>query len=167
MFQETLKQNAFKLRAYEELDNIAVVANSIEFDCSICMSACNIGDGIVLRNCLHSFCKDCIASVVHHSTECEINCPYINQNNSGCEGIIEEREIRGILSEERFEAYIQRTHKLNLNKVPNAFACRTLNCRGYWMIESNDVNFKCSLCEIVNCLNCKVCSSSSTVLLNY
>lgn len=113
----------------------------------------------MLRDCLHHFCKDCIAGVVQHSNDCEIKCPFIDQKNSGCEGIVQEREIRGILSDEQFDAYIQRTHKLNLNMVPNAFPCRTLNCRGYWIIEPGDVEFRCSLCETVNCLKCKVFES--------
>lgn len=134
-----------------------MVPNTTEFECSICMSVCNAGDGIMLRDCFHYFCKECIANVVHYSNECEVKCPFINQQNSGCEGIVQEREIRGILSDEQLEVYIQRTHKLNLNMVPNAFACRTLNCKGYWIIDPGDVEFSCSLCGTVNCLKCKVC----------
>lgn len=129
------------------------------------MSECNVGDGIMLRDCLHHYCKDCIAGVVHHSTDCEIKCPFINHKNSGCDGIIQEREIRGILSDEQFEAYMLRTHKLNLNMLPNAFPCRTLNCKGYWIIEPGDDTFRCSLCETVNCLKCKVVIYHTSELL--
>lgn len=123
------------------------------------MCACNVGDGIMLRACLHHFCKACIAGVVHNSNECEQKCPYINQMNSGCEGIIQEREIRGILTDKQFDAYINRTQKLNLDA--NAFPCRTLDCDGRWIIEPGDVEFKCILCETVNCLKCKVYTRSS------
>lgn len=120
------------------------------------MDTCNIGDGLKLRECLHDFCKACVVGVVLHADECEVKCPYVNANNENCDGIIQEREVQGILTQEQFEAYIQRTRRLSMNMISNAFPCRTVNCKGYWIIEEGDVEFVCTLCEAVNCLNCKV-----------
>lgn len=141
---------------YDELDNYLAIPNSVPFDCTICMDTCDVGVGMKLRECLHDFCKECLVGVVLHGDECEVKCPYVNANNENCDGIIQEREIQGILSQEQFEAYIQRTRRLSMNMITTAFPCRTVNCKGCWLVEEGDVDFECTLCQAVNCLACKV-----------
>lgn len=120
------------------------------------MEGCAVGNGIKLRDCLHQFCKECVVGVVQNGTECEIKCPYVNEKNENCIGIIQEREIYGVLTVEQFDIYMQRTSRLNLQMVPNMFKCRTVNCVGSWPVEAGDVDFKCELCQKTNCLKCKV-----------
>lgn len=138
------------------MDRIQVVTNAEPFDCSICMSDCTVGEGIMLRECLHVFCKDCLMHLVVHSSECIVKCPFVNDKLSGCDGFVQEREIRGILSEDQYQLYIQRMLVLSMNMVPNSFACRTVNCKGFWIVEPNDLTFICILCNFENCLKCKV-----------
>lgn len=137
-----------------ELDRVQFVANSEPFECTICMTSCR--EGIVLRECLHVFCKDCLMHLIEHCSECIVKCPFVNDQLLGCDGFIQEREIRGILSEEQLQGYTQRVHVLSLNMVPNSFACRTVNCKGYWIVEPNDLTFLCNVCHLENCLKCKV-----------
>lgn len=138
------------------MDRMQAVPNAEPFDCSICMTGCTIGEGIIIRECLHVFCKNCLMHLVEHSSECIVKCPFVNDELSGCDGFIQEREIRGILSEKQFEGYMQRMHVLSLNMVPNSFACRTVNCKGYFIVEPNDLMFLCNVCHFENCLKCKV-----------
>lgn len=80
----------------------------------------------------------------------------MNDQLSGCDGFVQEREVRGILSEDQMQQYTQRVHVLSLNMVPNSFACRTVNCKGYWIVEPNDLTIHCNFCNLENCLKCKV-----------
>lgn len=138
------------------MDRMQVVTNAECFDCSICMSSCMVGEGVMLRECLHVFCKDCLMHLVEHSSGCIVKCPFVNDQLSGCDGFVQEREIRGILSEDQYQLYIQRMLVLSMNMVPNSFACRTVNCKGFWIVEPNDMTFICNVCNFENCLKCKV-----------
>ncbi len=40
-----------------ELDDINCVSNSEPFECPVCFLDTDVGEGIVLRDCLHTFCK--------------------------------------------------------------------------------------------------------------
>ena len=40
-----------------DLENAEVVTNQEEFECQICYLEVEKGEGIVLRNCLHQFCR--------------------------------------------------------------------------------------------------------------
>ncbi len=42
---------------YLESDDVAVVHNEEEFECTICYVPIPPGEGITLRNCVHQFCK--------------------------------------------------------------------------------------------------------------
>jgi len=49
-----------KLRNYQQLINLDrqdLVRNVEPFDCPICMTAFGAGEGAVLRECLHTFCR--------------------------------------------------------------------------------------------------------------
>lgn len=39
------------------MDSCHVVANSESFKCPICLDICEPGHGVVLRECLHMFCR--------------------------------------------------------------------------------------------------------------
>lgn len=50
-------------RKYLDTDAGEGVANTKEFECLICVTLTPPGDGLVLRDCLHEFCKyDCVCS---------------------------------------------------------------------------------------------------------
>ena len=45
---------------YEEMIELArqtLIINNIEFDCPICFTPVEVGEGVTLRDCLHCFCK--------------------------------------------------------------------------------------------------------------
>ena len=55
--ESKLKEHQKTYRELIQLDDFNYVANSEPFDCSICFMRIEKGDGIVLRDCLHTFCK--------------------------------------------------------------------------------------------------------------
>ena len=45
------------LDAYKQLENLDIIPNAETFECTICFLETEPGDGVVLRECLHTFCK--------------------------------------------------------------------------------------------------------------
>ena len=50
-------------REMKAADEVALIPNKEPFDCPICFEPCEPGEGMVLRNCLHEFCKCVCVSV--------------------------------------------------------------------------------------------------------
>ena len=48
---------ATNLDAYKQLENLDIIPNAENFECTICFLDTEPGDGVVLRECLHTFCK--------------------------------------------------------------------------------------------------------------
>ena len=45
------------LDAYKQLENLDVIPNAETFECVICFLDIEPGDGVMLRECLHTFCR--------------------------------------------------------------------------------------------------------------
>ncbi len=48
------------LDAYKQLENLDVIPNAETFECVVCFLEIEPGDGVVLRECLHTFCRYCM-----------------------------------------------------------------------------------------------------------
>lgn len=130
--------------------------NKEKFDCCICLTDYGPNEGIVLHNCMHTLCKGCFAQYVCKSEELIIRCPQTNNQGQHCEGRIEDREIKGVLNAAEFDLFIRRCVQMSEQQLPNSFHCRSVNCTGFGIVELNDHEFICSVCQNVNCLKCKV-----------
>lgn len=53
-----------------------------EFECPICFTNILRYKGVILRNCLHKFCNDCLIGSIKFSEEAEVKCPYMDENYS-------------------------------------------------------------------------------------
>lgn len=136
-------------------DDGGVITNTEMFDCVICLTTINIDDGVRLRNCLHQFCRDCLKETIIHSDEADIACPF-GDGHSRCESILQDREIRAILSENEFDQHLKRTLRIAEIMTRDAIHCKKVDCDG-WCICDDGVNeFKCPKCESVNCVSCQV-----------
>lgn len=137
------------------LDKNSIVANVDSFECPICFLKYNAGDGIVLRECIHTFCRQCIIDTVKYSDEAEVKCPYMDKDYS-CDCVIQEREIRSLLTKEAYDQHLAVSLSLAEHRTENAFHCKTPGCRGWCIYEDNVNQFKCPICKITNCLTCRV-----------
>ena len=137
-------------------DSSDIVTNIEEFDCKICLTLQVPGDGIVLRECLHQFCKNCICQHVKHSNDFDVKCPYVDDSNNKCDFSIIQRDLKGIMTEEEFETFLTKTIKFSESAITNTIHCKTINCNGFCIVESGDVNFICEVCFVLNCIPCKV-----------
>lgn len=133
---------------------IRLVNNVSPFRCLICLTDCGTSEGIVLQECLHEFCRPCLRDYIIHSTDPVIKCPYVDEDYSCSEEILD-RELKA-LAPDHYDAYLQRGLTAAEAQEPNSFHCTTPNCAG-WCIYEDDVNFfYCTLCCHLNCLTCKV-----------
>lgn len=155
-------RNAEKRKSYrtylelQEFENaIDVVCNKEEFECGICFTNIEPFDGIVLRNCLHNFCKDCIVQLINLSEHVDVKCPFTS-NDFQCDEALQDREIRGLLSPEQFEQYLKKSINFAEQNTTNSFHCKLPNCHGWCECDENVNRFNCPVCGSENCINCGV-----------
>lgn len=135
-------------------DDSDYVPNYEPFDCPICFVNCDTIQGVRLRNCHHTYCKECIANVIKHSDDAEIKCPFVIENQK-CDSLMTDREIRALLSDDHYEKHLEKS-LLVAERSGNTFHCRTPNCKGFCFLEEDDNEFICSMCDAENCFICKV-----------
>merc|ERR1719341_1900553 len=142
------------LDAYKQLENLDIIPNAETFECTICFLETEPGDGVVLRECLHTFCKICLAASIEHSDAPKVKCPFKDDNYS-CDMELLEREIKALVTPTVLLKHQKKSMKEAEANMANTFHCKTPDCGG-WTIFDDDVNqFKCPLCNKVNCLTCQ------------
>lgn len=154
------KRNSVRaLLALEEND---YVENRIKFECQICLSIVKEGDGLVLKNCLHEYCKVCLSNHIEHSDELEVPCPYVAENGARCEGIIQDRELRSLISPAVFSAHLVRSLTQAEAVIKNSVHCKTADCPGWVEVEGDIPKFTCLVCNKENCIKCKAVHEGKT-----
>lgn len=135
----------------QAIDNLEFIENVEAFECAICFCDIEVGQGVILKNCRHSFCKDCLIESIKHSEDYIVKCP-----GDDCELTIQEREVRGIVPAEIFDKHLEKSLKLYEGTSTNAYHCKTPDCRGFIEMAENLLGFMCFVCKKVNCISCKV-----------
>ncbi|KAM3622427.1 uncharacterized protein V6R79_024936 [Siganus canaliculatus] len=145
--QEERERNYQNLLATEEQD---VILSTTEMDCPICFSTLQPEEGIVLRECLHIFCRECLRGTIVNCQDPEVSCPGYE-----CESKLLDREINALLTEEEHQRFLEMRLCIAESRSEHSFHCQTPNCRG-WCIYEDEVNeFLCELCQETNCLLCR------------
>lgn len=68
-------------RRYLKLSqDCSLIPTTEVFTCSICLEQVAEGQGVLLKSCIHQFCRSCLKSVIQISTEPQITCPYSDAN---------------------------------------------------------------------------------------
>ncbi|KAM4587263.1 ranBP-type and C3HC4-type zinc finger-containing protein 1 [Odontesthes bonariensis] len=144
--QEERQQNYLRLLETEDKN---LISNTTETDCPICFSPLLPGEGIVLRECLHTFCRDCLKGTIVNSQDAEVCCP------DNCDSKLLDREIIELLTEEEHQRFLELRLSIAESRSEHSFHCQTPNCRG-WCIYEDEVNeFHCDLCNEINCILCR------------
>ncbi|KAM4582779.1 ranBP-type and C3HC4-type zinc finger-containing protein 1 [Fundulus diaphanus] len=131
-------------------DEHNLIPNAEEADCPICFSPLQPGEGAVLRECLHTFCRECLTGTVINSQDAEVSCP-----DTDCESKLLDREIKELLTEEEHQRFLELRLNIAESRSEHSFHCQTPNCRG-WCIYEDEVNeFLCNLCNETNCILCR------------
>lgn len=151
--QDETSNHYLELLSLDNLNDIAV--NTEAFECAVCFVEYEPTEGVVLRNCLHTFCKDCIRNTIIYSEEAEVKCPYIDATYT-CECTLQDREIKALLTKSEHDEHLAKSLRVAENQIENSFHCRTPNCAGWCIYEDNVNQYKCAICSLVNCLTCRV-----------
>ncbi|XP_015177005.1 PREDICTED: ranBP-type and C3HC4-type zinc finger-containing protein 1-like [Polistes dominula] len=153
-----------QIDSYQELVALTennIVPNFEPFECPICFISYKPFEGLVLKNCLHTFCKECLSNTVKYSTDVDIKCPYSDKNYS-CDATIGQCEIKEVLNPIDFNKYLEKSIiHAEAKAGKSAFHCKTPNCPGWCIYESDVDNFTCPVCKKTNCLRCKMIHKKS------
>ncbi|KAL5467158.1 hypothetical protein EMCRGX_G031350 [Ephydatia muelleri] len=153
--QDQLKQRDQNYAALMKADDTPLNTNAEDFECMICYCPVQAGEGVILRDCLHEFCKDCLRDCINHSQEAEVKCPY-KDDKFACGSIIEEREIRALLTPQELDNWHDRVLRIAENGAgDHSFHCRTPNCKGFCFYDDDVNKFTCQVCNKKNCILCK------------
>lgn len=134
-----------------ELEQQGLIHNSDPFECDICYSDTGCFEGVLIRECLHPFCIDCVRNTINLSEDAEIKCPA-----NGCECLIQDREIRSLLTQAEFDKYTTKTLRIAESKMANSYHCKKVNCEGWCIVDDRVNTFFCPRCSSENCLPCQV-----------
>ncbi|KAJ1194817.1 hypothetical protein NDU88_004102 [Pleurodeles waltl] len=137
-----------------QLDDEALVPNQEEIECLICYTKVLPGAGVLLRECLHSFCRECLRQVIHFCEEPEVSCPFRNEAYS-CSLKLQEREIRALVSAEEYRKFLERGLNVAESRSKNSYHCKMADCKGWCIYEDLVNEFWCPICQRTNCLICK------------
>lgn len=139
------------------LDNKDVVENREPFECVVCFMEINPGEGVTLRECLHQFCKKCLAHTIEYTEDAAVKCPYRDEQYS-CDIALQDREVKALVSPQVYEHYLAKSVAEAENKIGKSFHCKTPDCKGWCIFEDNVNEFRCPVCKKMNCLTCQVSS---------
>ncbi|XP_068160357.1 ranBP-type and C3HC4-type zinc finger-containing protein 1 isoform X2 [Antennarius striatus] len=149
--EEERKENFAQLMMIDSQD---LLPNPDPVDCRICYVDLKPGEGVLLRECLHCFCRECLRSVIMLSEEPEVSCPYRDDTYS-CTCSLQEREIKALVPLEEYERWLQRGLSVAESRCEGSYHCATPDCLG-WCVYEDTVNvFHCPVCRKQNCLICK------------
>lgn len=137
-----------------QMDGQELVPNPECVDCRICYQELQPGEGVLLRECLHCFCKDCLASVIKLSEDPQVACPY-RDDLYACDCTLQEREIRALVSGEEYEQWLARGLSVAESRCEGSYHCATPDCQGWCVYEDTVNTFHCPVCNKQNCLLCK------------
>lgn len=136
------------------LDQQDLVSSAEAFECRVCLADVAPGEGVLLRDCLHAFCRDCLADTVRHAEGAAVPCPHSDAAYT-CPARLQDREIRALVSPEDYERHLARSVAEAAGAMANVFHCKTPDCRGLCVFEDNVNTFLCDICYKQNCLTCQ------------
>ncbi|GIY40289.1 hypothetical protein CEXT_202222 [Caerostris extrusa] len=135
------------------LDDADLVLNMKPFVCPICFLDVKTNEGVILQDCLHGFCRECLSSSIEYSEEAVIKCPFLDDVYS-CESYLRDREIKNLVSPDIYDHILQKSLALAESQAENSFHCKTADCRGFCFFEDDVNTFLCPVCDKTNCLTC-------------
>ena len=66
------------------------------------------------------------------------------------------RTFAQLVSPEEYRRFLERGLVLAERRTQNSFHCKTPDCRGWCIYEDSVNDFRCPICQALNCLLCKV-----------
>jgi len=145
-------------------DKVRDTKNSEVFTCSICFDDIAVGEGYVLEQCKHSFCKGCFADYLGEkiAVGLVLDIPCLDQN---CDKKLDYYDVRNLVDEKHFQKYEEFCFVAALKEDPNAKYCQ--NPKGCTNVFINnqpkfEKKFTCTECKYEWCGDCNESWHSGT-----
>ena len=138
-----------------QLEDSEFVETKMKFECGICLSIIRSGSGITLKNCLHEYCKTCLAKTIEASEDLEVPCPFVAEDGVHCFGTLQDCEMRYLITPEFYTAHLVKSLERAEAAMKNAFHCKTPDGVGWAECDEGATNFHCPVCNKINCIKCK------------
>lgn len=116
------------INLYQELlylEAQGIIRTTEKFECQICFTDIEPFDGMMIRDCFHRFCIDCVRGTINTCEEAAIQCPATD-----CGLFIHDREVRSLLTQSEFDKYNARILRIAESMTPNSYHCKLANCEG-------------------------------------
>ncbi|KAG8192481.1 hypothetical protein JTE90_018008 [Oedothorax gibbosus] len=124
-------------------------------NCPVCHFWVPPGNGVVLKNCLHSFCRKCLESAIQKSQTALVKCPFVCKEYE-CESHLQEREVKSLVSPDDYERHLARSVFQAQCQATNAFHCVMPGCNGWCLVDDIRATwFACPMCMSKNCIPCR------------
>lgn len=96
------QSNGSMLDALSKLNDNSLNFTTDRADCGICQRPIEVGRGVVLKGCLHPFCRRCLTFSIENNDKAVMSCPFKLLH---CEGEVRDDEIKALLTPEAYEEY--------------------------------------------------------------
>ncbi|EAT33649.1 AAEL014066-PA [Aedes aegypti] len=159
--QEATESIQMQLDLLKIATEASVVLNPETFECPICMDTCQAYKGVILTECFHCLCCECLVKLINLAEDVDIKCP-IKDSNRSCESVIQHLDIKNLLNAEEYNCYLERSLKKAELSADNAFHCKTPDCAGWCLVEDNVTVFHCPVCKAQNCVPCEALHAGIT-----
>lgn len=138
------------------------VENKNDFNCDICLQSIPSGEGVVLKNCLHQYCKPCLRNYIEHSETVTVPCPFRDDDGLRCIGTLVDSEIRSLVSLQAYLVFLKKSLAEGEAECPNAYHCKTPDCPAWLDIDEMVQEFDCPTCNTRNCVVCRAVHQGAT-----
>lgn len=105
-FDLELSSQSTEYEELKRLDDLNLNENQAVINCSTCFVDIIPKEGAILKECLHSFCKQCLENAIQKSQEFRVKCPSKKVN---CSHEILDREIKCVLGAKKYAGF-QKKH---------------------------------------------------------
>lgn len=131
-------------------------------ECSVCFDELPANEMLVLNECYHTFCLDCLGGFigaqinnlnvqVDKNGDVGIYCPW-----KGCKRMLDLTDVQRCVSEDQFERLDTILRDIAIARLGDIVWCRTTDCPSA-MVQYEDSNmYICYVCKGTICIECEI-----------
>uniref|UniRef100_A0A8D8A0V1 RanBP-type and C3HC4-type zinc finger-containing protein 1 n=1 Tax=Culex pipiens TaxID=7175 RepID=A0A8D8A0V1_CULPI len=156
-FDSSSKRDIRGSNLVDSVSEVVLLRNTNPSACLKCNRSILVKKGVILRGCYHVLCDCCLIQTIMETLDfgVEVRCPMILEDNRWCKTIIQEREIKSLLTKEQYAKYERLCLQAAQKEFESTARCFKPNCKGWVIVEGYKDSFLCQVCGNENCLSCK------------
>lgn len=143
--KKSLKEPINNLRHIYNKEN-DFIPNAESFICPLCSKNIIAKQGIILQQCLHTFCKNCLSVVIENNVKASVLCPFLEYN---CEEELLDSEIKSLVSKDMYDWHLQKSLLEFNGELPIEINIKKMEADNYGGQDyfPNFEEFQCPLCS--------------------